>query len=359
MGALSALSAPSTTNPERDTALTALKTSQSSTRAAQDENRGGSDDWSNCPPSGQGDDAWPDGANWYWDGHCWWHWSNHQWGKDDQHDNDCKSGGSGSGSGSGSGGGTTTTTTAYDAIAQLNLITGGSATGIFTESKTAPAAYTPTVTQTLTLAGIGLAGSCADPGKTTQSAARMTTQGSVYAMAATAQPSGTPAPTAAPNLAPTVCEIVEYTNGANPVVIDGPAGNDLLNLDLAFGSKPGIVLTAGNAYTFYLVYPVVTTTTTSGGGCTTGSYGGSYSGGNEDNEDNHDSHGDNSYWDGSSWWGWNGSQWCHNQTPAPSPTPRCSSSPGYGGDGGDDHDGGGDHDGGDGGDNGGDGGGWG
>lgn len=350
--AVRALSAPSTANPERAAALATLLASESSTRSAQDSNGGdggGSDDWKTCPPSGHGDEAWPNGANWHWDGHHWWHWSNHHWGEDKNHTTGCNGG-------SGSGGGTTTTT-AYDAITPLNLVVAGGVTGIFTNNTTGTAVpYGPTVNQTLVLAAINLSHTCVDPGPTTQSAARMTTQGTVHAMAG-GTASGTPAPTAAP-LPPTVCEIVEYTNGANPVVVDGPGGSNATNSSLGFTSVSGVSLTAGNSYTFYLVYPVTTTTggtpapscaPNSGGsndgednnGDNNGGYGDNSGNNNGGYGDNNSGNGDNSYWDGSSWWGWNGSEWCHNQTPAPS----CTSSPDHNsGDGSGDHsgDGGGD-----------------
>lgn len=323
----------STDNAQRDAALTTLKASESVQRSAQDWGGHGQDDdkWSNCPPSGKGDDGWPNGNNWWWDGQSWWHWTKHHWCKDQSHDSNCPgSGSSGSGSGGSSGGGTTTTTTAYDSIAGLALVAAGGVAGVLTNAKGGvAAAYVPATNQTLLLAAVNLPGTCTDPGPTTQSSVR-SADGSAMIMAGAAA-SSTPAPTPAPSTSPlpnTVCEIVMYTNDANPVVVDGPGQNDALNGTLDFLGLSSVTLIANDTYTFYLVYPVTTTTTTGGGGsgstCTPPSQQGC------------------SYWDGGSWWTWSGGKWCHNQTPVPTCTPGPTPTPG----GDRDHDHGGDGDGG-------------
>jgi hypothetical protein len=324
--------AVSSGNPTRDAALATLVSTQSGSQTAQ----GDDATWANCPPSGSGDEAWPTGANWHWDGHTWWHWNGHQWARDASHNANCGNAvGSRSAANSNAGSGSVTTT-AYDAITGLTLVLGG-VTGIFTESKTGTAApYQPSVTETLALAAVNLNGTCTDPGP--------------------------PAPTSSPTTLPaTVCEIVEYTNDANPVVVDGPAGNDVLNGTLDFLAVSALTLTAGNTYTFYLVYPntIVTTpspsptptptplpTSTpscnSGDGGDGGGDGGHHhgdGGGGYDNSQSSARHGsdgqdNDSFWDGSSEWGWNGSQWCHNPTPPPSCSPDHHRGDG-GGDGGD------------------------
>jgi hypothetical protein len=320
IGAQSVSTAP---DAARDAALTTLKASEASQRSSQ--GWGGNNwdnDWANCPPSGSGSDSWPNGGNWWWDGQTWWHWTNHQWCRDSDHNSNCPGSGGGTASPKptstpvtgGSGGGTTVTTTTYDNITGLGLIVVGGVTGIFTTAKGGVAtAYEPSVSETIALTGVNFTATCADPGPTTQSSSRAP-------MAfATATPAPTSAPTTAP--APSACVIVEYTNGANPVVVGSPLTNDILNGTLDFLTVSAVTLTGGDTYTFYIAYPVTTTVTTGGGG---GSTSGGGSGSSCTTASQNSS---NSYWDGSSWWSWFGGSWCHNQTPAPTCTPAPTPTP--------------------------------